>query len=139
MALALAAATSKVRLDFWTMFGPSPLFRTFCWKSWYFYWGGPSSLAPSPLILTSFMDGPITVICIGHKTNIISRKDLPKEVKWTYFENWKHIAHIESGKNLVRGLIFYCITFSSGHHVASANLPFMWSAVMCRKHPFWLS
>ena len=39
------------------------------------------------------MNGPVKVICIGHRTDIISAKDLRKDITWTYFRNWKHRKH----------------------------------------------
>jgi len=45
------------------------------------------------------------MFCIGHRADIISGKDLPKDIEWTYFENWKHIKHIQLGKILVGALI----------------------------------
>ena len=46
----------------------------------------------------------MTVICNRHKTDIISRKDPPKDIKWTYLENWEHIKHIKLDRTLVGGL-----------------------------------
>ena len=60
--------------------------------------GCPFSLNPPPLLTDILYGWPATVICTGHKTDMLSGKDLPKEIEWIYFENWKHIIHKKSGK-----------------------------------------
>ena len=44
-------------------------------------------------------------ICTGPNTGIVLGKDTSKNIKWTYFENWKHVKHTTLGETLVGALI----------------------------------
>ena len=103
MASALAWTTKKVRLDFGQCLAPFPMSGFFIENAGH---KGGRFLDVLPLVTYILYGWPVTVICNEHETEIISRKDLPKVIKRTYFENWKNIKHIRSGKTLVGGLSF---------------------------------
>ena len=83
-------------------------------------------LWPLPRVTEAFMDGPVTVICMRHKTDIISGKGLPKTSNILKTGN---IKHIKSGKTLVGALLFRGRTNS---RICSIYIPCIYQ--MARKY-----
>ena len=89
----LFRAIHKGRQRFWAIFDHLPSVRISIGKAGHCHKGICFPLTPPPLLGTFFIGGPIAVICLGLEMDIISGIDLPKDIKWTYFLNWKHIRH----------------------------------------------